>query len=108
MQVTENSVLDLFLTMFPKLFHNFTFQNKRVMTAIELKKQLIDRIAVIDDVSFLKAMKTILDAKSSSQKLSLTDNQISEILESKKQIASGLVTEQDEIDKKFEKWLNEK
>jgi glycerol-3-phosphate responsive antiterminator len=78
------------------------------MTAIELKKQLIDRIAVIDDVSFLKAIKTILDAKSSSQKLSLTDNQISEILESKKQIASGLVAKQDEIDKKFDKWLNEK
>lgn len=77
------------------------------MTAIELKKQLIDRIAVIDDVSFLKAIKTILDAKSSSQKLSLTNEQVNEILESKKQIALGLVTEQPEMDKKFEKWLNE-
>jgi plasmid maintenance system antidote protein VapI len=63
---------------------------------------------VIDDISFLKAIKTILDTKSSSQKLSLTDNQISEILESKKQITNGMVTQQDEIDKKFKKWLNEK
>lgn len=63
---------------------------------------------MIDDISFLKAIKTILDTKSSSQKLSLTDNQISEILESKKQITNGMVTQQDEIDKKFKKWLNEK
>ena len=78
------------------------------MTTIQLKKQLIDRISVIDDASFLKAIKTILDAKPNGKILKLTSEQKAEIVESQKQIAQGLVTEQSEIDKKFEKWLNEK
>ncbi len=33
------------------------------MSAIELKKLLIHRIAEIDDVLFLKALKTIIETK---------------------------------------------
>lgn len=78
------------------------------MTAIELKKQLINRITAIDDISFLKAIKTILDTKSASQVLMLTDEQRNEILESKKQIEQVFFIDQSEMDKKFDKWLNEK
>lgn len=78
------------------------------MTAIELKKLLIHRISEINDESFLNAIKTILDTKSESQVLSLTEEQRNEIIESKKQIEEGLFIEQSEMDRKFHQWLNEK
>ncbi|MFO7969432.1 MAG: hypothetical protein R6U15_04900 [Candidatus Izemoplasmatales bacterium] len=76
------------------------------MSAIELKKLLIHRIAEIDDISFLKALKTILDSKSDSKILSLTREQRFEINESKKEIEQGLFIDQVELDKEFDKWLS--
>jgi len=76
------------------------------MSAIELKKLLIHRIAEIDDVSFLKALKTIIETKTKSKVISLTKEQRGEILESKKEIEQGLFIEQIELDKEFDKWLN--
>ena len=78
------------------------------MTSIALTKLLINRIAEINDVSFLNALKTILDAKTQTQTLSLTSEQRFEIIESRKEIESGLFVEQDELDKEFIKWLNGK
>jgi phosphotransacetylase len=72
------------------------------MTTIELKKSLIQRIGEINDESFLKAIKTILDSKAQERILILNQSQINEIVESKKQ---KLYTDQDELDQKFEKWL---
>jgi len=78
------------------------------MTTIALKKLLINRIAEINDVSFLNAIKTILDTKTQSQILSLTTEQRFEITESQKEIELGLFVEQVELDKEFNKWLSEK
>ena len=78
------------------------------MTTIALKKLLIKRIAEINDVSFLNAIKTILDTKTQTQTLSLTPEQRNEIIESRKEIESGLFVEQAELDKEFSKWLSEK
>ncbi len=78
------------------------------MGAIELKKLLIHRIAEIDDVSFLKALKTILDSKTESKILSLTSEQGFEINESMKEIEQGLFIDQVELDKEFDKWLSAK
>lgn len=76
------------------------------MTTIELKKILIHRIAEINDEPFLTAIKTILDSKSQSQVLNLTQSQRSEIIESKNQIEQGLFIEQSELDKEINKWLS--
>jgi len=76
------------------------------MSSIELKKLLIHRIAEIDDVSFLKALKTIIESKTKSRKISLTKEQEHEITESKKEIEQGLFIEQAELDKEFDKWLS--
>jgi len=75
------------------------------MTAIELKKSLIHRIAEIDDEAFLRAIKTILDTKTKPHFLSLTDEQRSEILASKKDIEQGFYHEQAELDTSFNKWI---
>jgi len=74
------------------------------MTSIELKKLLMHRIAEIDDVSFLNAIKTILDSKTQSSTLYLTPDQRFEINESRKEIAKELFVEQAELDKEFNKW----
>lgn len=78
------------------------------MTAIELKKLLIHRIAEINDETFLNAIKTILDSKIQSRTLTLTSNQHKEILKSKKEIEKGLFVEQVDLDNEFEKWQNER
>ncbi len=79
-----------------------------IMSAIELKKLLIHRIAEIDDISFLKALKTILDSKTGSKTLSLTSEQRFEINESMKEAEQGLVIDQIELDKEFDKWSSER
>lgn len=78
------------------------------MTTIELKKQLIHRIAEIDDESFLQAIKTILDSKTQSQILTLTDAQRKEISESQMQIEQGEFIEQADLDQKFNQWQSSK
>jgi len=76
------------------------------MTTIELKNILIHRIAEINDISFLKAIKTILDSKTDNEILNLTTEQRDEIMSSKKEIEQGLFVEQNDLDKEVKEWLN--
>lgn len=78
------------------------------MTRVELKKHLIQKITEINDESFLNAIKTILDSKSYSPILKLTDEQLLDIIESKKEIEKGLFVKQSEMDSKFNEWLSTK
>jgi hypothetical protein len=78
------------------------------MTAIELKNILIHRIAEIDDISFLKAIKTILDSKTDNEVLSLTEKQRDEIMASKKEIEQGLFIDHQVLDKEVKEWLSAK
>ena len=78
------------------------------MTTIELKKQLIHRISEINDETFLKAIKTILDSKTQSKVLKLTEEQRIEISESRMQIEQGQFIEQADLDKKFNEWQSSK
>ncbi len=78
------------------------------MTAIELKKLLIHRISEIDDVSFLKAINTILDSKTRNETLTLSAPQRDEIIASKKEIEKGLFVEHSDFDKEIKGWLKEK
>ena len=78
------------------------------MTPIELKTYLVNRILEINDETFLKAIKNILDSKSQSETLILTEGQRSELASQKKQIEQGLFLDQEEMDFAFDKWQNEK
>jgi len=79
-----------------------------IMTAIELKHILIRRITEIEDISFLKAINTILDSKTNSEILTLSSAQRDEIMASKKEIERGLFVEHDVLDKEIKGWLKEK
>jgi len=76
------------------------------MTTIELKKVLIHRITEINDISFLKALNTILESKTQTEIISLTLEQRNEIIESKKEIEQGLYIEHELLDKKVSSWLS--
>ncbi len=78
------------------------------MTAIELKKDLVHRIAEIDDISFLKAIKTILDSKTKTEIIGLSPELRNEIAESKKEIEQGLFIEHERLDIEVSKWLSAK
>jgi len=76
------------------------------MTAIELKTLLIHRISEINDISFLKALKTILDSKTESGVIQLTPDQLNDIIESKKEIEQGMFVENSVLDKEVRQWLS--
>jgi hypothetical protein len=76
------------------------------MTTLELKKLLIHRITEINDISFLKAVKTILESKTETEALLLSPDQRNEIMESKKEIEKGLFIEQENLDKEISRWAN--
>ena len=76
------------------------------MTAIELKTLLIHRITEINDVSFLKALKTILDSKTETGVIQLTPDQLDDIVSSKKEIENGLFIEHGGLDKEIMQWLS--
>ena len=76
------------------------------MTAIQLKTLLIHRISEINDVSFLKALKTILDSKTETGVIQLTQEQLDDIIASKKEIEQGLFIENIAFEKEVKQWLN--
>jgi hypothetical protein len=76
------------------------------MTTFELKTLLIHRISEINDVSFLRALKTILDTKTEAGVIQLTQDQLEDIIESKKEIEKGLFVENNVLDKQVRQWLN--
>jgi len=74
------------------------------MTAIELKKILIRRISEIEDISFLKAINTILDSRTKNETLTLTEGQRNEIIASKKDTDQGIFIEHADFDKEITEW----
>jgi len=76
------------------------------MTTIELKKVLIHRINEINDISFLKALKTILESKTAIEVISLTKEQRNEIIASREEIEQGLFIEHEHLNKKVSGWLS--
>ncbi|MBE9480145.1 MAG: hypothetical protein IMY69_00450 [Bacteroidetes bacterium] len=78
------------------------------MRTLQLKNALIQKISEIEDISFLEAIKTILEAKSESKIISLTPELTKEIMASKKEIEQGLFIENNLLEKEIEEWLNEK
>jgi len=78
------------------------------MSAVELKNILIHKISAINDVSFLKAIQTIIDSKMNHEILPLTSEQRDEIMASQKEIEKGLFIDDDTLDDEIRTWLNEK
>lgn len=78
------------------------------MKTAELKNILIQRIAGINDKSFLSAINTIVEAKSESTVYKTTPEQRKSIKEGREQIARGEFFTNEEVELEMDKWLREK
>lgn len=78
------------------------------MNAIELKKELINKISEIEDVDFLNAINTILDSKEKELFIELTPGQERELLLASEEGRKGNTISQSQMDKKVEEWLKER
>lgn len=78
------------------------------MTTLELKKDLLHRIAEINDESVLSAIKTFIETTSESKIYKLTPEQRNEIQEGREQIARGEYFTNEQVESEVDKWLKEK
>ncbi|NLN94690.1 MAG: hypothetical protein GX128_00740 [Bacteroidales bacterium] len=78
------------------------------MSTIELRHIIIERISQIDDVSFLKAIKTIVESKANEDFYKLSDFQKKRIKESREQVKLGQTISNDALQKEIKEWLSTK
>ena len=77
------------------------------MSTIELKNILIHKIAAINDETFLKAIRTIVDAKTESTIYKTSQEQKQRIKEGIDQIQSGEYFTNEQVELEVDKWLGE-
>ena len=78
------------------------------MSTIELRHNIIEKLSLIDDDSFLKAIKTIIDSKVNEGVYKLSDFQKKRINSGREQLKKGQSISNDVLRKEFDQWLNTK
>jgi hypothetical protein len=78
------------------------------MSTIELRHIIIEKLSLIDDASFLKAIKTIIESKVSEKVYKLSDFQKNRIESGREQLRKGQTISNDVLQKEIGQWLNTK
>ena len=78
------------------------------MSTIELRHNIIEKLSLIDDDSFLKAIKTIIDSKVNEGVYKLSDFQKKRIDSGREQLKKGQSISNDVLQKEVDQWLNTK
>jgi len=78
------------------------------MSTLEIRDKLIENIFLIEDKSFLEALKTIVDTKLASTNFELSDFQTDRIRKGREQLMNGNTISNDTVQKKVDKWLSTK
>ena len=78
------------------------------MSTIELRHIIIEKLSLIDDASFLKAIKTIVESKVSERVYKLSDFQKNRIESGREQLRKGQTISNDVLQKEIGQWLNTK
>jgi len=76
------------------------------MSTVELRHSIIEKLSQIDDASFLKAIKTIVESKVNEDVYKLSDFQKRRIEESREQVKSGQTIPNEALQKEIKQWLN--
>ncbi len=76
------------------------------MSTVELRHIIIEKLSQIDDASFLKAIKTIVESKANEDVYKLSDFQKKRIEESREQVKLGQTISNEAIQKEIKQWLN--
>lgn len=78
------------------------------MSAIELRHTIIKYLSQIDDVSFLKAIKTIIESKATGEFYKLSDYQKKRIESGREQLKNGKTISHESLQKEIDQWLSTK
>lgn len=78
------------------------------MISVQIKKRIIDKLQSIDDVSFLEALNTIIDAKSVEKSVKIKPDFEKELLERKQNIEKGHFVDNEQLFESTGKWLKER
>jgi len=78
------------------------------MSTLELRNKLIENIFLIEDKSFLEALKTIIDTKLASTTYELSDYQRERIRKGREQLINGDTISNEKVQNKVDKWLSTK
>ena len=78
------------------------------MSTIELRHHIIEKLSLIDDDSFLKALKTIIESKVNERVYNLSDFQKKRIESGREQRKKGQTISNDVLQKEIDQWLNTK
>ena len=90
------------------IFLYFCLNKKYVMSTLELRNKLVEEIFLIDDKSFLEALKTIIETKIASSTYELSDFQKERIRLGKEQLKNNLIISNEVVQNKIDQWLNTK
>lgn len=78
------------------------------MSTVELKHRIIEKLSLIDDASFLKAIKTKVESKANEKVYQLSDYQKKRIEAGRKQVKKGQTISHEVLQKEVTQWLNSK
>ncbi len=78
------------------------------MSTVELRHMIIEKLSLIDDVSFLKAIKTIIESKAEERVYQLSESQKKRIEAGREQARKGKTISHDALQKEVTEWLSTK
>jgi hypothetical protein len=78
------------------------------MSTIELREKIISQLANINDTSFLRAIKVLIDTKVEKEVYRLSEYQKERIRQGRKQLKKSQTISHDEIQKEINQWLGSK
>ena len=78
------------------------------MSTAELRNIIIEHLSHIEDASFLKALKTIIESKVSEGVYKLSDYQKKRIESGREQLRNRKTVSHEELQNEIDQWLNTK
>lgn len=83
-------------------------KNSYTMSTTELKINLLNRIASLDDIHLIKQIQALLDFELGEEPYKLSDEQRHRIMEAKEEYLQGKTLSEKEANYAIEAWLKEK
>jgi len=78
------------------------------MSTTELRHKITEQLSHIDDVSFLNAIKTIIESKVSDRIYKLSEYQKNRVDSARQQLKNKQTIAHDDLQKEIDQWLSSK
>jgi hypothetical protein len=78
------------------------------MSTVELRQHIIEKLSHIEDPSFLKALKTIVESKVNEGIYKLSDFQKKRVTSARDQLKKGQTISDKILNKEIDQWLGTK